>query len=250
MNGISFNKPIEYKWASLRFFNDKEHHVSRTTTEDVLLLVFEGVLRFSENGVEYEVRPGEYFIQEKGTVQRGNKPSDAPKYLYVHFLAEWTDEGERLPKRGTYSVGALYPHMVELDRLRWKNASNLAQASKFYELLLLLPKTQTRNTLAAEIADFIQKQPQFTVSLERLCERFHFSKNHVINLFKRAYGMTPVEYMNMLKLSKAEEWIEVTSEDLETIAERVGFTNYSHFYRLFYRKNRLSPSEWRKQRRK
>ena len=51
MNGIDLNKPIAYKHASLRFFNKNEHHIDRFCEDDVLLLVFDGVLRFSEDGV-------------------------------------------------------------------------------------------------------------------------------------------------------------------------------------------------------
>ena len=47
MQGIDLNKPIRYKTASLRFFKEGEHHISRRCPEDVLLLVYDGVLRFS-----------------------------------------------------------------------------------------------------------------------------------------------------------------------------------------------------------
>ena len=53
MYGIDLNKNINYKYASLRFFNEGEHHIDRICGEDVLLLVFKGVLRFSEDGTEY-----------------------------------------------------------------------------------------------------------------------------------------------------------------------------------------------------
>ena len=32
---------------------------------------------------------------------------------------------------------------------------------------------------------------------------------------------------------------------ISSIAFESGFNNYSHFYRLFYRKHQISPSEWR-----
>lgn len=67
MEGIDLNKPITYIHSSLRFFNEKEHHINRFCEENVLLLVYKGVLRFSENGIEHEVRPGEYYIQKAMT---------------------------------------------------------------------------------------------------------------------------------------------------------------------------------------
>lgn len=64
MQGIDLNKPIRYKTASLRFFKEGEHHISRRCPEDVLLLVYDGVLRFSEDGVPFEISAGQYYMHE------------------------------------------------------------------------------------------------------------------------------------------------------------------------------------------
>jgi len=86
-------------------------------------------------------------------------------------------------------------------------------------------------------------------SLDALAERFHFSKNHIINLFRQSYDMTPVDYLNTLRLQRAMHLLEATSDSAEEIACVCGFHSYSHFYRLFFRKNRVSPTLWRKQKR-
>ena len=58
MLGIDLNESIVYKHSSFRFFDAHEHHVSRICEDDVLLLVFQGVLRFSEDGRQYETASG------------------------------------------------------------------------------------------------------------------------------------------------------------------------------------------------
>ena len=87
MLGIDLNCPITYFNASLRFFKKEERHITRLCSCDVLLLVFDGIMRFSEDGVPVEVRAGEYYIQRKNLYQTGDAVSDYPKYLYVHFDA-------------------------------------------------------------------------------------------------------------------------------------------------------------------
>ena len=82
-----------------------------------------------------------------------------------------------------------------------------------------------------------------------LCREFHFSRNHIIHLFKEAFGMTPIAYAQHRRLQKAELLIEMTSEPLESLAAACGFRSYSHFYRLFVRKNHLSPEKWRESKR-
>ena len=68
MEGINLERPITYKYASLRYFLEGEHHVSRLCRDDVLLLVFDGVLRFTEDGKPYEIHKGEYHIQRHGSL--------------------------------------------------------------------------------------------------------------------------------------------------------------------------------------
>lgn len=249
MHGIDLERPIKYTKASLRFFSKNEHHISRICKENVLLLVYEGILRFSEDGVEYEVGPGEYHIQKRNTVQHGNIASDAPKYLWVHFHAYWTDSDNALPARGSFDYETLRPSIERLDKLAHSNATYIEQSAVFYNILLSLNKKEPATTLAGQIADFISKEYLCELTLETICQYFNFSKNHIINVFKEEYGQTPFAYLNNLRLSRAEYLLEVTSDTIEEIAFSCSFHHYSHFYRLFRRKNGISPEQWRQKKR-
>ncbi len=250
MQGIDLNKPIRYKTASLRFFKEGEHHISRRCPEDVLLLVYDGVLRFSEDGVPFEISAGQYYIQKRELHQSGELPSDVPKYLYVHFLADtWTEGSAVLPRSGTFDHAALKPLMKELHLLAHSDAPYIVQTAKFYDLLSELYKQKPQNSQAARMADFIAKHCEKEITLDMLCRKFHFTKNHIVNLFKASFGTTPIAYAQRIRLQKAELLMEMTSETLENVAASCGFRNYSHFYRLFVRKNRLSPEKWREAKR-
>lgn len=250
MLGIELNQNIFYKYASLRYFIAGEHHISRVYPYDVLLLVFDGVLRFTEDGVPYEIGAGQYHIQRKKTMQTGHLPSDSPKYLYVHFLARWSDSEQVLPKSGYFDYAALKNTIEQLDMLSHSGAPYILQTGKFYELLSMLYQKKPDNSLAHQIANYIETECHHrAITLELLCDQFHFSKNHIINVFRRVYGMTPIAYTNYLRLKKAEYLIEVTSNSLESISVSCGFQNYSHFYKLFVRKNHISPDSWRERKR-
>lgn len=250
MPGIDLDRPIRYLAASLRFFKEGEHHIARRCPDDVLLLVYDGVLRFTEDGVPYEIGAGQYHIQRQNSLQTGEQASDVPKYLYVHFRADaWTDSGKALPRSGTFDHAAFLPLMEELHRLAHSDAAYITQAGRFYDLLSALYRQKPGNALADRMADFIAGHCDEEVTLEMLCREFHFSRNHIIHLFREAFGMTPIAYAQHRRLQKAELLIEMTSETLESIAAACGFRNYSHFYRLFVRKNRLSPEKWRESKR-
>ena len=249
MEGINLDKSITYFYSSFRFFDEGEYHVDRVCGEDVLLLVFSGVLRFTENGTFYELHPGEYHIQKHGSLQEGTLPSDSPKYMYVHFLAEWTSKEKALPKKGVFSYKRLSPLMEKLNSLSHKAAPYIEKAAVFYEILSTLQVPKSEELVANQIAAFIDANLDTNFGLKDLSQKFNYSKNHIINLFKAEYDITPFEYMNFSRIKKSEQLLEITSKSIEDISLECGFNNYSHYFKLFKRINGISPAEWRKKKR-
>ena len=248
MYGMDLDKPIVCNWGSLRIFDKNERHITRVCQADVLLLVYEGVLRFSENGVQHEVSAGEYYIQKRGAVQGGEIPSDAPKYLYIHFVGEWSNSAKNiLPQRGNFDYAQQAQLINEIDRIWHSDYSYTARQGKSLNIFSRLYEMKDREeSLGGLICAYIEKHLLDINSLEGICAQFHYSKNHVINVFRREYGITPFEYINDVKIKRAMYLLEVTSRSIEDIAIESGFNHYSHFYRLFIRKNGISPHQWRK----
>lgn len=250
MQGINLDKSIRYLSASLRFFKENEHHVSRCCQEDVLVLVYDGVLRFSENGEQKEISAGQYYIQRHGIYQGGEIASDSPKYLYIHFLTdEWTEVGKILPKSGVFEYSSLKNAIDEMNRLSHSDAPYIAKAGQFYSILTSLYTKKSVPAIADKISDFIIENCCKEITLTMLCHEFHFSKNHIINIFRKSYGITPMAYLQRQRLQKSEYLIEMTSDTIESISEACGFNNYSNFYKLFVHKNNISPEKWREKKR-
>ena len=246
MVGIDLNSPIEFRTCSLRFFDEGERHVSRYCTNDILLLVYEGTLRFSENGIPCEVTAGEYYIQKRDTVQSGDEVSDSPKYLYVHFQGCWCDSDSALPIRGRFDYGTLAPIIERLDRISHEDRTYTEKAGLFFNILSSLYRSHHRtDSLARQIAKYISSEYLRIRSLDDICSEFHYSKNYIINVFKKEYGITPFDYINDVKIKRAMYLLEVTSRSIEEISAEVGYNHYSHFYRLFLRKCGVPPLEWR-----
>lgn len=249
MRGIDLNRPILYKHSSLRFFEENEHHVSRVCGDDVLLLVYEGTLRFLENGKEYEVTAGHYHIQQQGSTQMGHLPSDSPKYLYVHFLGEWGDNGDSLNYCGEFDYVLLKNLLEKLDRIAHENYTQMEQTAVFFNILSLLYRDQLPAIKGNDIAEYMQHHFHEKITLALLSKEFNYSKNQIINIFKKSFSQTPIEYLNKIRIQKALHLLEATSNTAESIAEACGFQNYSHFYRLFVSQNGVSPTQWRQKRR-
>ena len=243
--GIQMNAPMIYKHASMRYFAPGEHHVRRHCKDDVLLLVCDGILRFSEDGEEHEVRAGEYYIQKHGLFQGGAIASDSPSYLYVHFRAEHTDDSKALPLTGRFDIETFRPMMEALDRLAHSGATYIEQSAVFFRILSLLYHPPAVRSAVESMRQYIEDRFTEKITLDDLVKRFGYSKNQIILIFRKRYGATPVSFINGLRLQKARHLMESTSMSLHAISELSGFNDYSGFYKVFCQSEHCSPAKWR-----
>jgi AraC-like DNA-binding protein len=73
----------------------------------------------------------------------------------------------------------------------------------------------------------------------------NYSQSHLARLVKKHFGMGLNQYVNELRLLKAYDDLIWTNDSAETISENLGFSSYSHFYRIFKARFSLSPSALR-----
>lgn len=64
--------------------------------------------------------------------------------------------------------------------------------------------------------------------------------------FRKATGLSPLEYVHTLRLEEAKQMLESGSEPVEAIANAVGYEDAGFFIRLFRRKVNLTPSQYRR----
>lgn len=64
--------------------------------------------------------------------------------------------------------------------------------------------------------------------------------------FKRATGMTPIDYVHTLRLEEAKQLLETVADPVEAIAEQVGYEDASFFRRLFGRRVGITPARYRR----
>jgi AraC-like DNA-binding protein len=66
-----------------------------------------------------------------------------------------------------------------------------------------------------------------------------------IRRFVKATGLSPLEYVHVLRLEEAKQMLETEEMSIEAIAEQVGYEDASFFGRLFRRKVGLTPAQYR-----
>ena len=84
------------------------------------------------------------------------------------------------------------------------------------------------------------------LSIKEMAEFSGFSESHFMKFFKNHMGVPFVSYLNDYRLTLAARALAEGQEDVLTVAMDVGFSNVSYFNRLFIKKFRMTPLEYRK----
>jgi len=85
------------------------------------------------------------------------------------------------------------------------------------------------------------------LDLTMLAKRVHFNPSYLVRAFKNEAGVTPMHYLNKLRLSAAVSYLANTEMGIQQIAESTGFNSLHYFSRLFKQKFGCSPSQWREE---
>lgn len=248
--GLSLQHIPTYRLSAFRRFLPQERHIARVDACDILLILLEGTLRFTEDGIPVELSRGDYYIQKKGLYQEGPEVSDCPVYFYLHFSdGVWSEESPALPHRGVCDPEALLPLLRELDTAESADAPAVVKSGLLCTLLTRLYSSQERSErealvdhMARRLTEDLQKPP----TLAELSAIFHFSENYLIRIFRETTGMPPHAYLMAARLRKAKLLLSSGNITADRVAYECGFSDYAHFYRMFRRETGKSPREYRR----
>lgn len=100
---------------------------------------------------------------------------------------------------------------------------------------------------AAQIQAYIQQNLKNDICVNDIASYVHLNPIYVMRLFKAKTGNSIVEYITLLRIERAKELLQTTALSVQKVAEEVGYDNYSYFTRLFKKKMKLSPNQFRKE---
>lgn len=96
------------------------------------------------------------------------------------------------------------------------------------------------------LLDFLRKNLAQQHSVEALAEKAHMTRRTFTRHFKKATGMSLVEWLNAERIRYSCVLLETTKLSIEQITELSGFNNTVMFRKNFREKYGTSPNAWRK----
>ena len=100
--------------------------------------------------------------------------------------------------------------------------------------------------LVGSILHYIEQNLAEPLSLQQIAQQYNYSVTYVSKLFKSVTGSSLVSYIIEKRIGRAKQLMYENIEIMQ-IAERVGYHNYSNFYKAFKKATGISPEEYRRQ---
>lgn len=248
---LNLNMPVSYGYSSFRSFLPHERHIDRICQDDVLILMLDGVLRFTEAETNIALKQGDWYIQRSGLVQRGKEESLSPRYYYVHFSGcfEKTEAGG-LPVKGRFLPSDMLDAIERLATAQQHpSATAVGKTAAFYEILLRLLHTTLHEPAAPgqteKMLQYLCGHFQQPLSIQKLAKQFGYSYDHFIRVFRDTYRITPGKYLSALRMAHGKSLLSTSSLSVQQIALACGYLNVTDFYRAFKKDTGVSPSGWR-----
>ncbi|OGV77846.1 MAG: hypothetical protein A3K19_18650 [Lentisphaerae bacterium RIFOXYB12_FULL_65_16] len=82
-------------------------------------------------------------------------------------------------------------------------------------------------------------------SIRAVLKGFGFSYGHLCRVFKQRHGITPLGYVNALRIERAKGLLVDTTQSVSEVAGRLGFDNLAYFSRLFRKRTGQTPTAFR-----
>ena len=225
---------------------------------DGLIYVISGRTHYDFGSYAFDAKPGDIFFLARDSVYSMDV-YDAP---YVVFFANFDF---RLPS-GTALRCALYPSVGG------KNTEKLFRRMReVWCLQRPTVKVDCLSMLYAAYSDFLRsahgatylpsaKRKRMDAALEyidahiadealniaEVASAVHLSESHFRRSFRDAFGISPVKYITMARITQAQERLRYSNERLTDIAEALGFSSLYYFSVVFKKEVGTSPSEYRK----
>lgn len=237
-------------------------HHRRTFDCHVLILLLEGTLHITANGVPRDVHAGEYIFLRAGEEHYGHQPSTGRlSYLWVHMRAEssvrqLTDAATYLfPEVGdvpnTARLASRFQQLIDMSLEEPAHPAAMMDCSCAMLLLELtrihtyqLPAKDYPAVILAAL-DWIRSHYHQPFSVAELAQYVSYQPDYLSSLFKRSTGVSIVQYTNQLRIRMAKALLTNYDITIKEAAYSCGFPDEKYFMRLFRRLEGVTPSQFR-----
>jgi len=279
----SVRKPIEFI-SSGQFVSEVPWTHSRRSIDSFEMIIgVHKTLPIAQDGVDYEVHPGNVLLLLPELVHEGNGECEAGmSFFWFHFRPQ--DEYElidaqtmerevtelKMPDafkersdiyiplfsspQGIERVNILFrqlQHVVNANYYTLQSAHYLVTSllielseQTVTDLFLTRQKSRGDRTIA-EMIEWVRIHALENIAVSDVADKFAYNRDYLSRVFKLRTGINLQEYIHLIKIAKAKDMLSRSRKSIKEIAQAVGVDDEKYFMRLFKKYENMTPTEYR-----
>lgn len=156
----------------------------------------------------------------------------------------------------TQTTAILIKNIVEFAQItKFKELAQLHLLGQLHELMFHLGSIAYKEIheeiapsqqLYLDCKQIIDTQYPTHLTIRDIAQKLNVHRSYLTTIFKEFQDASPKEYLLYVRMHRAKQLLETTSEPIKFIAYSVGFTDSLHFSKAFKQFWKISPSQFRK----
>lgn len=221
----------------------------------------EGWLKIGDS--EFRPKPGQWFLMPHG-VKQSYSYTSGPRYTkyWCHFTARIGDRNLfdliqtplYVDTKNDSEAIRLFRELLDSDA-----AASISGPLLVKSAMLRLVAYYIEHAVSSEdslhrstepepleqVISYIQSSYRHNLTITDLAEKAHLHPNYFIRVFKRQFGISPIQYIKKRRLEEAKLLLVTTNLPLSEIGDRIGISDISYLSRIFKESTGFSPTAYR-----
>lgn len=157
-----------------------------------------------------------------------------------------------------YILNRWNPQLQDILQEIFKIMRNPTKITSYFEIQSLLyrlfsilihanrePNMNEQSRWIKQCREYIELHATEGITVQQVSQFAGLNRTYFSTVFRKSVGISPVQYIFKVKMSKAKELLLGTSASITEIAYSVGYPNLFSFTRAFKKYFSLSPTEYR-----
>lgn len=153
-----------------------------------------------------------------------------------------------------YNINCCNMHKIDRERLDGLiNGVIDGKADKDVAVLDIIRTIRSAKIELRSIAPVVERAKAMIedslsddISVAEIADKINISVHYLCHVFKKTTGITPTDYKNSVKISKAKRLLIGSEMKISDIALECGFGSASYFSKMFLKNEGVTPAEYRR----
>ncbi|GGD78575.1 helix-turn-helix domain-containing protein [Paenibacillus nasutitermitis] len=234
---------------------------SEVLNVNVLVLVTEGKVSYSINGIDYVGERGDFIFIPHGTRRAGDNHHTGPHQKYTVIFRYDENAVPVIPFLQNKQFVQFKLRNFQYAQRRFErlfeevcNGGNYLSficPAILQELIGMLARelekpevTPMKMKYAQLIKHYLLDHYREPIEIGQLARLIHRSPNYTTSVFREVIGHSPIKYIHLLRIREACSLLLSTDMTVANISSYLGYYDTSYFFRIFKKHTAMSPTDF------